>query len=177
MLIACVFHPSVSPSINAGGAGHRPGLRRGLHRSHGIGLPRSSRRRSPCHGVSIHRHLSRLSPLPFLSGYPAIAVLVCLVLLWWSLHAMALSGPGVCPSGRFVSSPGTNSLHQNGSLGCRNASFISSVSQLLGSSGRSIARWGSRGQAMPIAFVSPKWKQLFGLLFQRLAGSMLQMGG
>jgi len=59
----------------AGGTGHRPGLRRGLHRPHGIGLPRSSRRRSPCHGVSIHRHLS---PLPFLSGYPAIAVLVCL---------------------------------------------------------------------------------------------------
>ena len=87
----------------AGGTGHRPGLRRGLHRPHGIGLPRSSRRRSPCHGVSIHRHLS---PLPFLSGYPAIAVLVCLgavVDLWWSLHAMALSGPGVCPSGRFVS--------------------------------------------------------------------------
>ena len=47
--------------------------------------------------------ISHLSPLPFLPGYPAIAVLVCLVLLWWSLHAMALSGPGVCPSGRFVS--------------------------------------------------------------------------
>jgi len=149
-----VFRPSVSPSINAGGAGHRPGLRRGLHRPHGIGLPRSSRRRSPCHGVSIHRQF-------------LFACRLCggLSMPW------PLSAPGVCPSGRFVS------RHQNGSLGCRNASFISSVSQLLGSSGRSIARWGSRGQAMPIAFVSPKWKQLFGLPIQRLAGSMLQMGG
>lgn len=111
-------------SFCAGGAGHRPGLRRGLHRPHGIGLPRSSRRRSPCHGVSIHRHLSSLS-LPFLSRHCRSCLL-----LWWSLHTMphALSGPGVCPSGRFVS------RHQNGSLGRRrHGSFVSAVSQLLAS--------------------------------------------
>ena len=84
----------------AGGAGHRPGLRRGLHRPHGIGLPRSSRRRSPCHGVSIHHHLSSLSPpLPtrlsrhcrscLLGAF--VVVFACHGALWsWGLPVWAL---------------------------------------------------------------------------------------
>ena len=159
----------------AGGAGHRPGLRRGLHRPHGIGLPRSSRRRSPCHGVSIHRHLS---PLPFLSGYPAIAVLVCLgavVDLWWSLHAMALSGPGVCPSGRFVSRHQLTAPKQQPRLQKCQLYFVSQPA--VGVVWALHCPLGEQGASHAIAFVSPKWKQLFALLFERLVGSMLQMGG
>ena len=172
----CVFHGCVSPSINAmqcngraGGAGHRPGLRRGLHRPHGIGLPRSSRRRSPCHGVSIHRHLS--APLPIrLSGF-LFARCFC---LWWSLHAMALSGPGVCPSGRFVSRHQLTAPKRQPWLQKCQLYFVSQPAVGVWVLHRPL---GERGQAMPIAFVSPKWKQLFGLLFERLVGSMLQMGG
>ena len=110
-----------------------------------------------------------IPPLPFLFAWVLLWTCGGLCMPWRSL-VLGSAGLGAL-------FPGTNSLHQNSSQGCRNASFISSASQLLGSSGRSIARWGSRGQAMPIAFVSPKWKQLFGLLFERLVGSMLQMGG
>jgi len=83
-----------------------------------------------------------ISPLPFLSGCPASCLLgafVCggLCMPWRSL---------VLGSARLGALfPGTNSLHQNGSLGCRNASFISSASQLLGS-GCSIARWERGGK-------------------------------
>ena len=65
---------SVSHAVHAGGR-HVMGLV-----SIGISLP------SPSYPA--------IPPLPFLFAW---------VLLWWSLHAMALSGPGVCPSGRFVS--------------------------------------------------------------------------
>lgn len=151
----------------AGGAGHRPGLRRGLHRPHGIRLARSSRRRSSCHGVSIHRR--SLISLP--SSYPAaIAVLVCwgAFVLWWSVfacHALALPGPGVaCPSGRF------GSRHQL--TAPKRQPWLQTWQLYLARHPPAVGVWalhcplGSRGQAMPIAFVSPKWKN-FSVFFSK----------
>ena len=57
-----------------------------------------------------------------------------------------------------------NSLHQNGSLSCRNGSFGQTGSCWgLGS----IARWGKGGQAMPIAFGFTKMEVPFRSSFRK----------
>ena len=79
------------------------------------------------------------------------AVLLCLVILGWSLWVL----------GALVQQ---NSLHQNGSLSCRNGSFGQAGSCWgLGS----IARWGKGGQAMPIAFGFTKMEVPFRSSFRK----------
>jgi hypothetical protein len=113
--------------------------------------------------------ISHLSRSPFFLCPPCrLLVLAC--------HA--LSGLVVLGSSRlgalFCFQAGTNSvsLHQNCSLG------LLQEWQLC--FGRQPSCWGlgaplpvgGEQGAMPVANVSPKWKQLFGLLFERLVGSM-----